>query len=539
MSGKKRKEFRGMKQMDYKRSVRWNVGLVASKRAGATPDKAAVIFEDQPMTYKTINDESNRVARYLQSIGLKKGDRVAILALNCPEYIYLYFAVAKLGLILVPLNFRLVGPELAYQLNDSGARFLLFHDVFAGSIQPVLNEIPVDKDKFIFLRSMMGKGSECPDWAKNYDDLVLGFSMEEPLPEEPVFLEDPLAIIYTSGVTGKPKGAVVNHVQTFFKIMNVSMGALRGENDVYLAQLPLFHSGGLFISFTPAIATGQTMVLRQGFDPVKFAEDIEKYKATTVFALTTMWRFILESGKLDSIDTSSVRIVLGGGERTPISLIEALRDRGLYLQQGFGQTENSAMMALGRDDVIRKQGSIGKPGWFSDIWIQGPNGEKLPPREIGEIVAVGPLVMSGYWNKPEMTDQTIVDGVLHTGDLGYYDEDGYFYIVDRAKDMYRSGGENVYPAEIEKILYDHPAIQNVAIIGVPDQKWGETGMAFVVLEKGASLTKEEMQAFLLGKAAKFKWPAHLEIVEALPMTASGKIKKSELKEKYSQRLDQN
>jgi fatty-acyl-CoA synthase len=207
------------------------------------------------------------------------------------------------------------------------------------------------------------------------------------------------------------------------------------------------------------------------------------------------------------------------------------------MQQGFGQTENSAMMVLGKDDVKRKQGSIGKPGWFSDIWIQSEKGERLPPGETGEIVAVGPLVMSGYWNKPELTDQTLMDGLLHTGDLGYFDEEGYCYIVDRAKDMYRSGGENVYPAEIEKVLCNHPAIQNVAIIGVADEKWGETGKAFVLLEKDASLTKEEMYQFLEGKAAKYKWPAHLEIVESLPMTATGKIKKSDLRKQHGVRLD--
>jgi fatty-acyl-CoA synthase len=520
-----------MTVIDYKRSVRWNVGMIAAKRAAMAPDKAAIIFEDQPLSFRKLNEEANRLARYFQSIGLKKGDRVAILALNCCEYLYFYFAAAKLGLIMVTLNFRLVGPELLYQLNDSGARFLLFHDVFSGNVSTIRNDIRVEPDKFIFLKSLMDKAPGCPEWAMDYFTVVAGFSVEEPVPDEPVFLEDPLAIIYTSGVTGDPKGAVVNHQQTFFKIMNVTMGAIRGEDDVYLAQLPLFHSGGLFISLTPALATGQTMILRQGFDPVKFAEDIERYKATTVFALTTMWRFILDTGKLDQVDTSSVRTVLGGGERTPLSLIEALRERGLTMQQGFGQTENSAMMGLGKDDVIRKQGSIGKPGWFSDIWIQGPSGEKLPPHEIGEIVAVGPLVMSGYWNKPEMTDKAIVDGVLHTGDLGYYDEEGYFYIVDRAKDMYRSGGENVYPAEIEKILYNHPDIENVAIIGVADEKWGETGKAFVVPQKGKTITLEQIHQFLDGKAARYKWPRHLDIIDALPMTATGKIKKADLKKR--------
>ena len=501
-----------------------------------TPDKAAIIFEDQPITFKEFNEETNRAAHYLMSLNLKKGDRVAILALNCPEFIAVYFAAAKLGLILVPLNFRLVGPELEYQINNSGSRVLFFHDSFIPSFDAIRNKLAVDKDKYIFINAL-GSDKACPDWAVRYDQVVPGQSIAEPEPDYAVHLEDPLAIIYTSGVTGAPKGAVVNHNQTFFKIMNTSMGAHSTPDDVFLAQLPLFHSGGLFICLTPCFARGTTMILRQGFDPNKFAEDIETYKATTVFALTTMWRFILETGKLDSVDTSSVRATIGGGERTPISLIQALADRGLFMQQGFGQTENSAMMSLPLDDYQRKQGSIGRPGWMSEIWIQGPDGNPMPPNEVGEIVAYGPLVMSGYWNMPDKTAETIVDGVLHTGDLGYMDEEGYFYIVDRAKDMYRSGGENVFPAEVEKILYNHPKVSNVAIIGVPDDKWGETGKAFIVVEAGQELTQEEILSFLEGKAAKYKWPTQFEMIEALPMTASGKIKKAELKKAHGVRLD--
>jgi len=248
-----------------------------------------------------------------------------------------------------------------------------------------------------------------------------------------------------------------------------------------------------------------------------------------IFALTTMWRLILQSKALDNIDVRSVRYVLGGGERTPISLLNELAEKGLYMQQGFGQTENSAMMILPKNDIIRKEGSIGLPGFFTEIWIQDMDGNKIQPGVIGEIVATGPTVMSGYWNLPEKTKETIVDGVLHTGDLGYMDEDGYFYIVDRAKDMYRSGGENVYPAQIEKILIDHPKIENVTILGVPDDKWGEVGKAFIVCKKGERITKEETHEYLSGKIAKYKFPAHVEMIDDLPMTATGKIRKSELK----------
>jgi fatty-acyl-CoA synthase len=275
-----------------------------------------------------------------------------------------------------------------------------------------------------------------------------------------------------------------------------------------------------------------TMVMRRGFDPNEFAQDIERYRATVVIAMTTMWRMILETGKLDQIDTSSVRSVVGGGERTPPSLFEELAKRGLHMQQGFGQTECSAMMTVPKGDIFRKMGSSGKPGFFTDIWIVREDGTRAPPGEIGEIVAEGPTVMSGYWNLPEKTAEAIRDGVLYTGDLGYMDEEGFFYIVDRAKDMYRSGGENVYPAEVEKILAGHPKISNVAIIGIPDEKWGETGMAFVVPAQGETVTEEEIREFLKDKVASFKHPKYYRFMDDLPLTASMKVKKAELKEKY-------
>jgi len=338
-------------------------------------------------------------------------------------------------------------------------------------------------------------------------------------------------------VTGNPKGAVLSHGQTFFKCFQTTMytleGSGRGDNEALLAQLPLFHTGGLFIAATPAIFGGAPLIMRRGFDPNEFAEDIQRYRGTIVFALTTMWRLILETGKLDAIDVSSVRCVVGGGERTPPSLFEELARRGLHMQQGFGQTENSAMTLLPREDIHRKMGSIGKPGFFTDVWVAGDGMERLPPGEIGEIVARGPTVMSGYWNLPEATARAIVDGVLYTGDLGRMDEEGYLYVVDRAKDMYRSGGENVYPAEVEKILAGHPRIANVAIIGVPDPKWGETGLALVVPAADQELAAEEVLAFLQGKVARFKQPRHVRFVEDLPVTATLKVKKAELKAQYA------
>ncbi len=519
-------------------SIPWDVGYIPYKHAQLHPDKTAVIFEDEPYSYGRLNDGINKCAYLLQAKGLKKGDRVCVLMLNCMEFLEIYFATARLGGIFVPLNWRLLGPELEYQINDCEARFLFFHDSFLGSIDLVRTSLKVEDDKFIYLKNggpqIPGfELPDCPDWAEEYGPLIADQNGSAPEPAEPVLMDDPLAIVYTSGVTGNPKGAVLSHEQTFFK--NFQIGAYTNANpdDVLIAQMPLFHSGGLFIVATPALNSGMTMVMRRGFDPNEFAEDIQRYNGTIVFALTTMWRMIIDSGKLDEIDVSTVRCVVGGGERTPVTVFEQLAKRGLHMQQGFGQTENSAMMVMPKDDIYRKMGSIGKPGYFTHIWIEDKSGRRLPPGEIGEIVAKGPTVMSGYWNLPEITEKTIVNGVLHTGDVGYMDEEGFFYIVDRAKDMYRSGGENVYPAEVEKILLNHPKISQVAIIGVNDDKWGETGLAFVIPKEEAQVVSiEEIQAFLEDKIAKYKHPAKVKMMKELPLTATMKVKKSELKEKY-------
>jgi fatty-acyl-CoA synthase len=518
-------------------TVQWDVGYITRKRADMHPEKTAIIFEDQPITYKELNDGVNRCAHLFRRKGIRKGDRIAVVLLNCIEFLEAYFAAAKLGAIFVPLNWRLAPPELEYQLNDCGARMLLFHDAFLANVESIRSAIQVEEDKVIFLKSgsptMPGfELPGCPDWAEEYEGLAKDQPITEPDPEDPVEFDDPLAILYTSGTTGNPKGAILSHAQTYFKNFQIAAFTRGGTDAVMVAQVPLFHSGGLFIVATPCLCAGTTMVMRRGFDPNQFAEDIEKYRATNIFALTTMWRMILETGKLDEIDTSSVQFVGGGGERTPPSLFEELSKRGLHMQQGFGQTECSAMTNVPREDVFRKMGSIGKPGFFVDLWIAREDGTKAGPGEIGEIVAKGPTVMSGYWNLPEKTAEAIKDGVLYTGDLGYVDEEGYFYIVDRAKDMYRSGGENVYPAEVEKILAGHPKISNVAIIGVPDDKWGEAGLAFVVAAQGETITKEEIREFLKDKVAKFKHPKTIEFVEDLPLTATMKIRKAELKKMY-------
>ncbi|RLG18486.1 long-chain fatty acid--CoA ligase [Nanoarchaeota archaeon] len=511
--------------------AKWSVGKIISKRALWTPDKVALIYEDQPITYGRLALNVNRAANLFKSVGLKKGDRIGVLLKNCPEFIEVYFAAAMLGIIFVPINFRLVGPEIKYQLSQSNCRALVFGDFCIDEVASIRHELEIEDGRFFCVSANFSKRNKLAPWAEDYRTAIESQSSHEPEIEDAVDLHDPLCIMYTSGVTGRPKGAVLSHGQTYFKCLQMFLYTDMRNDDVFLSQAPLCHSAGLFIAATPVFCHGATLIMRRDFRPDQFALDIERYKVTIIFAMTTMWRMILETGKLDEIDTQSVRVVIGGGERTPPQLVEELVRRGIHVQAGYGQTESHFMCFLPKQDILRKMGSVGLPGFLTDVWVINEEGRKARPGEIGEIVARGPNVMSEYWQMPDETEKTIINGVIHTGDLGYQDEEGYFYIVGRKKDMYRSGGENVYPAEIEQILLDHPKIENVAIIGVPDEKWGETGKAFIVVKKGEKLDKEEVLRFLEGKIARYKLPRHIQFVEELPLTASGKIKKSELAKK--------
>lgn len=511
--------------------MKWNVGKILFKQQAAAPEKAAVIFEDKPVSYQALNAQTNRVAAFFKKSGLKKGDRVAVDLMNCPQFLACYFAAAKLGLVFVPLNFRLVSSELAFQINRCGCRMLVFHRQFAQYIEPVLDSLSIEKDKFVSVQ-MPNDGLETPSWAMDYVDITKGGDPGEPVPDDVIDLDDPLMILYTSGVTGDPKGAVVTHGQTYFKCFQIINYTDMRKGDVFQSQAPLCHSAGLAAVSTPALCRGATLLMRYTFDPVKFARDIETYRATIVFGLGTMMRFVLESGELDRTDLSSVRFAFGGGEKTAPGFYDTLESKGLKLLPGFGQTENSAMVLMPPDAPESKSKSVGVPNFFTDLWIEDECGRSLPPGQIGQIVARGPNVMKGYWDMPEATNSTLKNDRLYTGDLGYLDEDGYLYIVDRAKDMYRSGAENVYPAEVESVLMEHPKIEQVAVIGVADERWGETGKALIVCPKGETITKEEVLSFLDGKLARFKFPKFIHLLDFMPVTVSGKIKKGELKAEF-------
>lgn len=511
--------------------MKWNIGKILSKRELYTPDKAALIFEDTPITYRELNRETNRVAHFFKEKGLKKGDRIAVDLVNCPEFLTCYFAAAKLGLIFVPLNYRLVSQELKYQINRCNCSLLVFNDQFIEYIEPIKDSLEVKKESYVCVRDRAHE-RPCPSWALDYHSAIEPYPSHEPFPEEVIDLDDPFIIMFTSGVTGNPKGAVLTHGQNYFKCFNIINYTDMRQDDIFQSQAPLCHSAGLCAVSTPALCRGATLLMRSKFDPERFALDIEKYKATIIFGLSTMMKFVLQTGILDKVDLSSVRFAYGGGEKTHQSFFNTLDEKGLHLLPGFGQTENSAMALMPKNAPKSKNRSVGLSNFFTELWIQNEKGERLKPGEIGQIMAMGPSVMKEYWDMSKETRTTLVNDVLHTGDLGYMDEDGYLYIVDRVKDMYRSGAENVYPAEVETVLQDHPKIERVAIIGVSDEKWGETGKAFILCCKGETISLEEVVSFLEGKVAGFKFPKSIQVVDSMPMTVTGKLKKGVLKQQY-------
>jgi len=494
------------------------------QRSRRTPTRRALTFEGKTATYAELQERFDRLAAALKAGGVCRGDRVAFIGLNQPAFFDVMFAAARIGAIFVPLNFRLTGPELDYIINDAGVHTIVADGPHRGVIDSVRAKLPC--------RHYLSADIDAADWPS----LTTFVGNTAPLPHGEPIGEDEVAIImYTSGTTGRPKGAMLTHGNIWW---NNSMGLLTidaMETDVTLVVAPLFHIGGLNVTTLTVFQKGGEVILHRGFDPGKWIEDIMKYKVTTAFAVPAMLLAVSANPAFASADFGSVRTIVCGGAPVPEPLLHLYAKRGMPINQGYGLTETAPMVTfLTSDWGASKLGSAGKPGFFIDVGLVDAEGKFLhEPGARGEVVCKGPNIMKGYWNKPEATAAAIDPaGWFHTGDVGYFDADGFLFICDRVKDMIITGGENVYPAEVETVLYAHPAIAEVAILGQPDEKWGEAVVAVAALKPGQSLTLEALRGWGTERLARYKLPSRLEVIDALPRNPAGKVLKFELRKRF-------
>jgi len=497
-----------------------SVGFWLSRRAELTPKRIALRVDDRIFTYAALDDRAARFAGVLTATGIAAGDRVAALLTNGNEYVEALFACARIGAILVPLSQRLAGPELEFMTDDSGATVLLYGAEWAHLASVV-------KGRSGLKAAFVAGAGEDP----SYEDALAN---AEPVSKpRDVSLDDVLAIFYTSGTTGLPKGAMLTHGNFFWTNLNVvfSFGFFQDERT--LVVLPMFHVGGWNANMLATILCGGTVVVERSFDPGRALRTFSEQRITSMLGVPTIYQMMADHPDWDSTDLSAVRALLCGGAPLPVPLIRRYQERGISFIQGYGLTEAAPnCLILPPEDAVRKAGAAGRPYFYADVRVVDEADVEVSLGGSGEIVVGGPGVMKGYWNRPDATAETLRGGWLHTGDVGRIDDEGYITIVDRVKDMYISGGENVYPAEIERMLAEHPAISEAAVIGVPDDRWGEAGRAIVVLRSGSSANAEDIKRFAASKLAKFKVPATVVFAESLPRNPTGKLLKAELRDRY-------
>ncbi|OPY87504.1 MAG: Long-chain-fatty-acid--CoA ligase FadD13 [Smithella sp. PtaU1.Bin162] len=500
------------------------IGSWFKYREMETPDKEALVSDEKRFSYRELNQRINRLSWAMQSLGIKHGDRIAVLSYNCNEFAEIIIAAAKLGLILVPLNWRLTPVELTFILSDSGAATLFYDASFTATAEELQKKTGVKNLISLYGESSL-KGS------RTYDDLTAGTPDTEPTPSAPVGLDTPHIIMYTAGTTGKPKGAVLTQGASFWNAVNCISAISITADDRDLNVLPMFHIGGIGLFTLAVFYMGGTVLLLRTFDPAKALTKIRQEKVSIFFGVPAIFLFLANQPDFQCL--KDVRVVMCGGAPLPVSLIKLYDEKGLRLLQGFGMSEAAPSIAiLDKDMYLQKAGSIGRRLMHLETRVVDEDMKDVPAGEVGELILRGPNVMIGYWNRPEATEEAFRGGWFHSGDLARREADGSLYIVDRSKDMYISGGENVYPAEVENALYEIPEIGEAAVIGIPDHKWGEVGKAIIAVKQGKKLTEEQVISYLKGRLAKFKVPASVVFTDLLPRNAMGKVMKNTLREKY-------
>ncbi len=470
------------------------------KWAMYSPDKLAVndILTSESVTYRELNALAETIAANLyHTYGLRKGDRIAILSPFNVAFVALFGAAQKAGFVLVPINFRLTPSEQSHQLEDSGAEILVFDEIFAETAkqltinQAAWSQLVVDVNQIHF-----------EDFDENH----------------------PLFILYTSGTTGFPKGALYTHKMLFWNSINTALRLDLNSADVTINCMPPFHTGGWNVLITPLLHAGGTIHLLSKFEEDQLLKEIESTKTTLLMVVPTMLKMMEDSKEYTSFYAPNLRYFIVGGETLPLESIESWANKNIPIRQGYGLTEvGPNITSLNQDDNIRKRGSIGFLNFYVEGRIVANDGSECPPNKVGELWLKGPNVTPGYWNNEEATSSSIEDGWFKTGDLVYKDEEGYFYIKGRKKDMYISGGENVYPSEVERVLREIEGVKEVAVVAIPDQKWGEVGAAFI--STSSSLTESIVKEHCLKHLAKFKNPKVIQFLDELPKNSTGKIDK--------------
>ena len=511
------------------------IGDYLVRRAIYSPDKLAIVDTGKTpelrLTYAEMNARANRLAHWLRDVaGVGYGDRVAILARDGVEHLDTFFACAKLGAIHTALNWRLHWRETAAILADTTPKLLIFSADFATAVTEfqhapeaasVTHYVHLDGEpvggSLSFKEARLDSGEKATTAAVTEDTTA--------------------ALIFTGGTTGLPKAAQVTHKMIAWNSLNTIIHDLH-HDDIYLNVFPLFHTGGLFVYTLPQVILGGTTILLRQFDPAQVLDLIARERVTVFAGVPTMYQLLTQAANWAEADLASLRFCTSGGAPLPVPLVQKYTaEKGIRFKQGFGMTEfGPGIFALAAEDAIAKAGSIGRPNFYVDARVVDEQNRPLGPNEVGELVLRGPSYCAGYFNNDEATRTAVdEDNWFHTGDLARHDDDWYFFIVDRKKDMFISGGENVYPAEIEKVLYEHTAVHMCAVIGVPDPKWGESGIACVVLKPGTEATADDLMQHMVDRLARYKVPRRVEIMKELPISGAGKILKRDLQERFTAR----
>jgi long-chain acyl-CoA synthetase len=505
-----------------------NLAMLLEQSARREPGKVALILDDIKLRYAELNGAANKVANGLVKLGVKPGDKVALMLPNTPHFVIAYYAILKAGGVVVPLNVLFKRHEVEYHLEDSDATALIVWEGFLGEAAEGFSKAKNCHN--LIVAQAPGSTAPIPDGALPLNALMADtspvFDTVQTMPD------DTAVILYTSGTTGRPKGAELSHFNMFFNAMVCAekLGPPPQPDDMALVALPLFHSFGQTCQMNTTLYYGGTITLMPRFEPQKALEIMQRDRVTHFSGVPTMYFYLLNFPGADQYDLSALRFLSAGGSAMPVEVMHAFKAKyGVTIQEGYGLSETSPVASFNHLDRPPKPGSIGTPIWGVEMRCVDSEGQDVPAGELGEIVIRGHNVMKGYYKRADATAESIRGGWFYTGDVAYKDEDGYYFIKDRVKDMIIRGGFNVYPREIEEVLYAHPAIAEAAVIGIHDQALGEEVKAVVAFKPGQSTTEPEIIAYCKERLAAYKYPRSVEIRDTLPKTATGKILKRELK----------